>query len=709
MDVRSSSSISSVTTTTYNTISNSLPHINKFNSCNKINGKKFKIIYNSCLRGKKRVNSLVLGKINRNYYNLEENNSRESIMNPIYQQHINVYDNINQSQNISLYSQFFLKSKFNSKSSFLIKFKKPKDITPQICSVYHFNKTKNLYLFIPNSRFLEKNKEFDLIIKYPENNNLIRNSTENLIQNLSIHQIEKKYMHFSLIHNVTIPFNYKVRMLLFGNMPKCFTDTCERANIKFKKKPINSNIIWHLYSINNMQLLIKEIHQNQHYNHFPSTFALGRKDFMYKHYKNYHNLYKDDYNYVPETFILPEDANYFLEKYKNIISNLSSSKIKFIVKPVGSSRGRGIRILSDKSEFKNLCKVSQIKHGKNYLISKYISKPHLINNKKYDLRIYVLISSLCPLKIYMYKEGLVRFATEEYTKGDYDNVFVHLTNYSINKHNTQRYKINMNNSNNINLNNTININNNLSNNNNENYQNYSKWSLEEYKEYFEKNNQGECYNKIMNKVKDIIIKTIISSLDDISADIVNEKKNSLFELYGFDILIDSKFNTWLMEVNVGPSMKCGSPLDKMIKTNLVSDIFNIIGIKFYDHHFKDDIYNLERKNSKFKFNNNEKNSNKNNNNFRIKKINNFSLGELKAEIYNKFDNNNLFFKGYEYDNEYFINGTLSDFEEEKLRCSVTDFEMVFPVKETIQYYAKFFSKNYNNVDNIVTWQYILTH
>ena len=688
MDVRSSSSISSVTTTTYNTISNSLPHINKFNSCNKINGKKFKIIYNSCLRGKKRVNSLVLGKINRNYYNLEENNSRESIMNPIYQQHINVYDNINQSQNISLYSQFFLRSKFNSKSSFLIKFKKPKDITPQICSVYHFNKTKNLYLFIPNSRFLEKNKEFDLIIKYPENNNLIRNSTENLIQNLSIHQIEKKYMHFSLIHNVTIPFNYKVRMLLFGNMPKCFTDTCERANIKFKKKPINSNIIWHLYSICNMQQLIREIHHNQHYNHFPSTFALGRKDYMYKHYKLFHNKFKNDFNYVPETFILPEDSNDFLEKYKTIIPNLSFCKTKFIVKPVGLSRGRGIKILSNKSEFKHLLKISQSKHGLNYLISRYISKPHLINNKKYDLRVYVLISSLFPLKIYMYKEGLVRFATEEYIKGDYKNVFIHLTNYSINKKNIPRYNIN---------------------DNNENYQNYSKWSFSQYKEYFESNNQGEHYKNIMRKVKDIIVKTIITSINDISFDIALNKKNSLFELYGFDILVDSKFNTWLMEVNVGPSMKCGSPLDKMIKTNLVSDIFNIIGIKFYDHHFKDDIYNLERKNSKFKFNNNEKNSNKNNNNFRIKKINNFSLGELKAEIYNKFDNNNLFFKGYEYDNEYFINGTLSDFEEEKLRCSVTDFEMVFPVKETIQYYAKFFSKNYNNVDNIVTWQYILTH
>ena len=697
MYIRPSSSVSS-NTTTNNTINNYLPHIKKKESSKK----KYKIICSSKSKGKKIFNSLVLSKSNRNNNNnkdeeIKQNNRSilklEKINIP---RHINVYEDINENQNnISQYSQFIKYTKTKSFSlNSTAKLKKPKDITPQICSVYYFEKSKNLYLFIPNSNFLKENKEFDTITKYPNEDITIRNLTVNLYQNLSIHKIEKKYINFSLIHNITIPYNYKIRMLSFGNMPKCFIDTCERGNIKFKKKPINSNIIWHLYSINNMQLLIREIHQNQHYNHFPSTFALGRKDFMYKHYKNYHNLYKDDYNYVPETFILPEDANYFLEKYKNIISNLSSSKIKFIVKPVGSSRGRGIRILSDKNEFKQLCKISQIKHGKNYLISRYISKPHLINNKKYDLRIYVLISSLCPLKIYMYKEGLVRFATEEYTKGDYDNVFVHLTNYSINKHNTQRYKINMNNSNNINLNNTININNNLSNNNNENYQNYSKWSLEEYKEYFEKNNQGECYNKIMNKVKDIIIKTIISSLDDISADIVNEKKNSLFELYGFDILIDSKFNTWLMEVNVGPSMKCGSPLDKMIKTNLVSDIFNIIGIKFYDHHFKNDIYTLEKKD---------------NNICNNKKINKINFGELKAEIYNKFDKNNLFFKSFEYDNDYFINGTLRDFEEEKLRASITDFEIIFPIKENIQYYGKFFSTNLNNVDNIVTWQYVLTH
>lgn len=61
--------------------------------------------------------------------------------------------------------------------------------------------------------------------------------------------------------------------------------------------------------------------------------------------------------------------------------------------------------------------------------------PHLIDCFKYDLRIYVLATSYNPLKIYLFKEGLVRFATEKYTT-NLDNLqkrFIHLTNYSVNK------------------------------------------------------------------------------------------------------------------------------------------------------------------------------------------------------------------------------------------------------------------------------------
>lgn len=68
------------------------------------------------------------------------------------------------------------------------------------------------------------------------------------------------------------------------------------------------------------------------------------------------------------------------------------------------------------------------------MVSRYIRNPLLINGHKFDLRVYVLVTSVEPLRIYVFKEGLARFATEQYTNnGGAENKFVHLTNYSINK------------------------------------------------------------------------------------------------------------------------------------------------------------------------------------------------------------------------------------------------------------------------------------
>ena len=59
----------------------------------------------------------------------------------------------------------------------------------------------------------------------------------------------------------------------------------------------------------------------------------------------------------------------------------------------------------------------------------------MLRGFKYDLRIYIVVTSFEPLKAYIYKEGLVRLATQPYTtaKGSLKKRFVHLTNYSVNK------------------------------------------------------------------------------------------------------------------------------------------------------------------------------------------------------------------------------------------------------------------------------------
>jgi hypothetical protein len=73
--------------------------------------------------------------------------------------------------------------------------------------------------------------------------------------------------------------------------------------------------------------------------------------------------------------------------------------------------------------------------GERGVVCKYISNPLLINKHKFDLRIYVLITSIDPLRIYVYNEGLARFASHPYemTKETLKNLYQHLTNYSINK------------------------------------------------------------------------------------------------------------------------------------------------------------------------------------------------------------------------------------------------------------------------------------
>jgi len=72
------------------------------------------------------------------------------------------------------------------------------------------------------------------------------------------------------------------------------------------------------------------------------------------------------------------------------------------------------------------------------VICKYISNPLLVNGHKFDLRIYVLITSIDPLRIYVFNEGLARFASEPYShKVGTKNLFQHLTNYSINKKSDQ--------------------------------------------------------------------------------------------------------------------------------------------------------------------------------------------------------------------------------------------------------------------------------
>ena len=168
--------------------------------------------------------------------------------------------------------------------------------------------------------------------------------------------------------------------------------------------------------------LLRETNKYQKLNHFPGSFQIGRKDCMWRNIARFRRTNGTDYEICPPTYIFPEDYKRFIADREATDQN----KALWILKPSASSCGKGIKLLTKKS---------QVQEKSGVIISKYVGKPFLINKRKFDLRIYVLVTSFDPLKVYLYHEGLVRFASEEYAVNSktLKKNYVHLTNYSVNK------------------------------------------------------------------------------------------------------------------------------------------------------------------------------------------------------------------------------------------------------------------------------------
>jgi len=285
-------------------------------------------------------------------------------------------------------------------------------------------------------------------------------------------------------------------------------------------------------------------------NHFPGTFQIGRKDMLWRNVSKMMREFGEEYRIVPKTWILPEDLRRF-----NVEREESDKNKLWILKPSNSACGRGIRIIGKTGSLPK-------KGGGGHVVCEYISRPHLLNGYKYDLRLYVLITSYEPLTLYLFNDGLVRFATQPYNTKNTKVRFAHLTNFSVNKKadNYRKAETKLDEA---------------------SEDNSSKWSLRTLEKAFAQ--LGIDYNSVMGKVKDVIIKSLLS-IEHIIVNNMNRgtrHRNLCFEIYGFDVILDADLRPWLLECNVLPSFSSSSALDKRIKTSLMADIFNTIGLMPY--------------------------------------------------------------------------------------------------------------------------------
>ncbi|XP_072274123.1 tubulin monoglutamylase TTLL4 isoform X2 [Pyxicephalus adspersus] len=287
----------------------------------------------------------------------------------------------------------------------------------------------------------------------------------------------------------------------------------------------------------------KSIREYQKLNHFPGSFQIGRKDRLWRNLSKMQARFgRKEFNFFPQSFVLPQDIKLLKKAWEE-----GGTRQKWIVKPPASARGMGIQVIH---------KWSQLPKKRPLLVQRYLHKPYLISGSKFDLRIYVYVTSYDPLRVYMFTDGLVRFASCKYSSSmkSLSNKFMHLTNYSVNKKNVE-YKANT----------------------DETACQGHKWALKALWTYL--NQKGFSSEKIWEKIKEMVIKTIIASEPYVNSFLKMYVQNphSCHELFGFDIMLDENLKPWVLEVNISPSLHSNSPLDVNIKGQMIRDLLNLAG------------------------------------------------------------------------------------------------------------------------------------
>ena len=292
---------------------------------------------------------------------------------------------------------------------------------------------------------------------------------------------------------------------------------------------------------------LSSMKKHQKINHFPGMFGISRKDYLARNLKKMKGVYSDDYDFFPQTWLIPTE----LFDFK---AHCATNKGRcYIAKPESSSQGKGIYLVR---------RPEDLVKGDRCVVQSYLERPYLIDDLKFDMRIYVLVTGCDPLRVYVHEEGLTRFATEEYEEPCYENldtVCMHLTNYAVNKNNS-KYQFNE---------------------DADEDEVGHKRSLASTFQYLEE--QGHNIDLIWQEICDMAVKTLCSIQPNLAHVYKSCQPDDIysgmcFELLGLDVILDSNLKPWLLEVNHSPSFTVDSPLDERVKVAVIGDTLKLLGI-----------------------------------------------------------------------------------------------------------------------------------
>jgi len=294
--------------------------------------------------------------------------------------------------------------------------------------------------------------------------------------------------------------------------------------------------------------MFKQLDAGKTINHIPGNSALTIKSNLHKTLSKAKQRVsglpqEERYSFYPDTYSMPED--YF--NFQAIAAE--NPDWLWIQKPKNLSRGRGIEVVKHPE---------MVPLDSEWIIQRYLSKPHLWDGYKYVLRCYVLITSVEPLRFYWFHEGFAKLTSEPYSNEDLDNPYRHLTNPDINEDNTD-------------VDTPVVF---------HSFKTYRKWLK----------NQGADDEKLFSELHDLIALTVISARESMRAQSqeIEADTQGAYELIGLDCMVDSDLKPWILECNLSPSLETCSTSEEQgkeehdIKRQLVRDIVSILGLNELD-------------------------------------------------------------------------------------------------------------------------------
>ena len=239
---------------------------------------------------------------------------------------------------------------------------------------------------------------------------------------------------------------------------------------------------------------------------------------------------------------LPERVTY---KYISTNADFKAFKKAFtpgswwIIKPgEDANRGHGIKVFDNLNKIQN-CLTNEFNRGpklyKTCIIQKYIEKPFLVYRRKFDIRVFALLTYVSNfeksegiLRGWFYEEGYIRTSCKDFSLTQGDNQFIHLTNDAVQKQSQDYGK----------------------------YEAGNKISYSDFDKILIKEKDMSFYNKILPKIK----KRVGDVFKAAGKNLVGEVRSDYngFEWLGFDFMLDEDINLSLIEVNTNPCLETQS-------------------------------------------------------------------------------------------------------------------------------------------------------